>query len=94
MYGKENSNEMLNKKSHSREVVGVATTTNIISLMVNKKVRSNDPVEKAILRHFVKVSPQSMLGRVYRILEKSPFLLVIEDYPECKYYIYRKTLFF
>lgn len=89
------TNEVVNRKTsdismrltavnYFREVVGVATTTHIISMMVNKKVEANDPVEKAILRHFIKVSLQSILGLVYSILEKSSFLLVIEKNLESK----------
>lgn len=53
-------------------------------MIVNKKVKENDPVEKAILRHFAKVSLESIVGLVFSILEKSSFVLVIEKNSESK----------
>lgn len=57
-------------------VIGMATITNLMSLMINNKVQANDPISKAINKKFIRVTPDSILGLVARVLEKEPFVLV------------------
>lgn len=57
----------------------MATITNIMSLLVAKKVQANDPISKAIVSKFRKVSPNTNLGLVSRILETEPYVLVTSE---------------
>lgn len=60
-------------------LIGMATMTNLMTMLVNSKVQPNDPISKAIARQFRKVTPDSTLGLVSRILEKDSFVLVVQD---------------
>ncbi|KAF2881622.1 hypothetical protein ILUMI_24565 [Ignelater luminosus] len=60
-------------------LMGMATMTNLMTMLVSSKVKPNDPISKAISKQFRKVTPETNLGLVSRILEKDSFVLVIQD---------------
>lgn len=57
----------------------MATITNIMSSLVRSQVKSNDPISDALVKQFRKVSPETTLGLISRILEKDSFVLVTKQ---------------
>ncbi|XP_053681678.1 uncharacterized protein LOC128732453 [Sabethes cyaneus] len=60
-------------------VRGVVHLPNLVAKMVNCMVKPTDPASRAIFKQFVKVNRECTVGKVARILEKDPFVLVTEE---------------
>ncbi|XP_065083875.1 cystathionine beta-synthase-like [Ochlerotatus camptorhynchus] len=58
---------------------GVVYLANLIGKLLNGMVQPTDPVYRAIFKQFVKIDRNCTMGRVARILEKDPFVLVTES---------------
>lgn len=50
---------------------------NLMSKIINSNIQATDTVGKALYTQFTKINEDTTLGRVSRILEKDPFVLVI-----------------
>lgn len=74
--------------------MGMATMTNLMTMLVSTKVKPNDPISKAIAKQFRKVTPETNLGLVSRILEKDSFVLVVQDQEQGKSYRISNNLHF
>ncbi|XP_058834881.1 cystathionine beta-synthase-like [Topomyia yanbarensis] len=59
-------------------IKGMVYLPNLMSKLLNRLASPSDPVSKAIFKQFVKVDRSDSLGHVSRILEKDPFVLVIQ----------------
>ncbi|XP_026470149.1 cystathionine beta-synthase [Ctenocephalides felis] len=60
-------------------IVGMVTMGNLMNRIVGLKNKPQDPVEKALYKQFRKITLDTTLGRVSRILEKEPFLVVVHN---------------
>ncbi|XP_058445428.1 cystathionine beta-synthase-like protein [Malaya genurostris] len=59
-------------------VQGVVYLTNLMGKLVNNSAKPTDPSSRAIFKQFVKVNRECTLGRVSRILEKDPFVIIVD----------------
>nr|XP_022904478.1 cystathionine beta-synthase [Onthophagus taurus] len=66
---------IMDKKS----VVGVATITTIMNAFVAGKIKLSDPVKLAMEKKVFKVSPDTSLGMMSRILEVEPYVIVVKS---------------
>jgi cystathionine beta-synthase len=70
--------------STSGNVKGMATINYLVTRMLNFGLKATDAVNKAVFNKFSKVSLETSLGRLSRILEKDPYVLVTQNQKECK----------
>lgn len=63
---------------------GMATINHLINRMLNFGLKSTDTIDKAVFKKFPKVTLDTSIGRLSRILEKDPYVLVIQKQKECK----------
>ncbi|XP_046402229.1 cystathionine beta-synthase isoform X2 [Ischnura elegans] len=63
----------------SGAVLGMVTMGNLMSLMVHSRAKPGDEVQKVLYRQFKKVSMDTTLGRLSRILEGDHFVLVVHS---------------
>lgn len=61
-----------------RILVGMVTLTNLMSTIVKGKIQPNDPVNGAMMKQFSRVTKESSLGLISRILEKDSFVVVVD----------------
>jgi len=59
------------------EVLGVATAGNLMSKIVQNRVKSTDPVKKVLFSQFKKVALQTELGSLSQIFNNDHFALVV-----------------
>ncbi|XP_059478512.1 cystathionine beta-synthase [Neocloeon triangulifer] len=60
-------------------ILGVVSTGNMMTRLVNHKIKPEDKVASILYRQFRKIKADTILGRVSHILEKDPFALVVDD---------------
>lgn len=58
-------------------ILGGVTLSNLLSQFVSLNLKQTDPVRKAIYKKTIKITPETHLGKVGRILEVEKFVLVI-----------------
>lgn len=63
---------------HDGAIKGMVYLPNVMSKLLNRLAKPCDPVSKAIFKLFVKVDRTDCMGHVSRILEKDPFVLVVQ----------------
>ncbi|EGD77014.1 cystathionine-beta-synthase [Salpingoeca rosetta] len=63
--------------SETGQVLGMMTEGNLMSMLVKKRVTKDDPVSKVLYKSFKQVPTTATLGRVSRLLDKEPFVLVM-----------------
>lgn len=63
----------------SRTIEGVTSATPLMKYLVNGKVQAEDEVLKTIHKTFIRVTPDTNLGRVSRILESEAYAVVVES---------------
>lgn len=63
----------------------MVTMGNLMNRIVNMKAKPTDKVTQVLYSQFRKISLDTSLGRVSRILEKDPFVLVVHSQRQCKY---------
>ncbi|VEN40179.1 unnamed protein product [Callosobruchus maculatus] len=61
-------------------IIGVVTLQNLMTALVETRIKPNESVEKLISRIFPKVYKTTNLGVVSRILEKEPYCLLLESH--------------
>lgn len=76
-----------------RNLKGVATLSHLMNCIVSKKVEFSDPIEKALFKQFRRVDVNTSLGKVSRILEKEPFVVVVTKSESGNYLIQTPTYF-
>ncbi|XP_058445427.1 cystathionine beta-synthase-like protein [Malaya genurostris] len=59
-------------------IKGMVYLPNLMSKLLNRLASPSDPTSKAIFKQFVKIDRSDNLGHVSRILEKDPFVLVVQ----------------
>jgi len=59
--------------------LGVVSTGNMMTRLVNHKIKPEDKVADVLFRQFRKIKSSTSLGQVSHILEKDPFALVVDD---------------
>lgn len=64
---------------------GMATINFLLNKMLNSNLKGTDTIDKAVFKKFTKVHLNTSIGRLSRILEKDPYVLVTrEPQKECK----------
>jgi cystathionine beta-synthase len=63
---------------------GMATINYLVSRMLNFGLKQTDTIDKAVFKKFSKVTLDTTIGRLSRILEKDPYVLVMQKQKECK----------
>ncbi|KAL9696389.1 hypothetical protein quinque_015674 [Culex quinquefasciatus] len=58
---------------------GMVYLSNLIGKLLNGMVKPTDPVSRAIFKQFVKVDRECCVGKAARILEKDPFVLIVDS---------------
>lgn len=62
---------------------GMATINFLVNKMLNFNLKATDTVDKAVFKKFTKVNLNTSIGRLSRILEKDPYVLVTQSQKEC-----------
>ena len=62
---------------------GMATINFLLNKMLNSNLKATDTIDKAIFKKFIKVNLNTSIGRLSRILEKDPYVLVTQSQKEC-----------
>ncbi|XP_065339459.1 cystathionine beta-synthase-like protein [Cloeon dipterum] len=76
---KETGFDYLPVVDESGTIIGVVSTTNLTNRLVNHKLKVDDKLTSVLVRQFRKVKPSTNIGHVSHILEKDPFVLVVDD---------------
>lgn len=63
---------------------GMATINYLVSRMLNFGLKGTDKIDKAVFKKFSKVTLDTSIGRLSRILEKDPYVLVTQKQKECE----------
>lgn len=63
---------------------GMATINFLVNKMLNANLKPTDTIDKAVFKKFSKVNLNTSIGRLSRILEKDPYVLVTQEQKECK----------
>lgn len=63
---------------------GLATVDNIMRKILDKSLKFSDPITKGMVTKFIRIDTEATLGKLSRILEKSPYVAVIEKQDICK----------
>lgn len=63
---------------------GMATINFLVNKMLNASLKATDSIDKAVFKKFTKVNLNTSIGRLSRILEKDPYVLVTQAQKECK----------
>ncbi len=74
-----------------RTIVGVATLGSLKSKVLKGKVSLQDPVRNATYNTFHKVTLDTTLEKLDRILDKEHFALVVHSQRLCKYLYLKKV---
>ena len=64
---------------------GMATINLLVNKMLNAGLKATDTIDKAIFKKFSKVNMNTSIGRLSRILEKDPYVLITQQQKECKF---------
>lgn len=67
---------------------------NLMNRIVNAKAKPTDNVSQVLYSQFRKITLDTSLGRVSRILEKDPFVLVVHSQRQCNVTLLFFHLFF
>ncbi|EGD77032.1 cystathionine-beta-synthase [Salpingoeca rosetta] len=76
---REGFDQMPSSARQGAQVLGMMTEGNLMSMLVKKRVTKDDPVSKVLYKSFKQVPTTATLGRVSRLLDKEPFVLVISE---------------
>ncbi len=68
----------------SSEILGVATLGSLGTKVLKGKIQATDPVEKATYKTFEKVTLDTTLEKLDRILDKEHFALVVHTQRLCE----------
>jgi len=60
-------------------VKGIVTLDALLSNLISGTVNRNDCAEKTMIKQFTKITASTTLGKVSRILEKEPYVVVVND---------------
>lgn len=60
------------------KLTGVATTSHLMNKMLDSSLNLEGPISDALFKKFVKVNVKDTVGKLSRILEKEPFVVVVE----------------
>lgn len=63
---------------------GMATINFLVNKMLNSNLKPTDTIDNAIFKKFSKVNLNTSIGRLSRILEKDPYVLVTQEQKECE----------
>lgn len=63
----------------SGELQGMATVTFLMNKILDLSLDCSDIIEKSLFKKFIKITPDATVGRLSRILEKEPFVVVVAD---------------
>lgn len=63
---------------------GMATINFLVNKMLNANLKASDTIDKAVFKKFSKVNLTTTIGRLSRILEKDPYVLVTQSQMSCK----------
>jgi cystathionine beta-synthase len=69
---------------------GMATVNNIMCKILDRTLKLSDSISKALFKKIIKVKLDTTLGRVSRILEKEPYVVVIQKREICEFLIEKK----
>lgn len=64
--------------------MGMATINFLVNKMLNSNLKASDKINKAVFKKFTKVNLNTTIGRLSRILEKDPYVLVTQSQKECE----------
>jgi cystathionine beta-synthase len=64
---------------------GMATINYLVNRMLNFNLNASDSIDKAIFKKYTRVNLNTSLGKLSRILEKDPYVLVTQTQKECKF---------
>lgn len=65
-------------------IEGMATINNIMSKILDRSLELDDPISKALFKKFIKIKMDTTMGRLSRILEKEPYVVVVQKREICK----------
>jgi cystathionine beta-synthase len=69
-------------------IEGMATVNNIMCKILDRSVELNDPISKALFKKFIKIKMDTSLGKLSRILEKEPYVVVVQNREICELFYY------
>lgn len=75
---KSNNINQLPVIDHDGSIKGMVFLPNLMSKLLNRLAKPCDSVTRAIYKQFVKVDRNDCIGHISRILEKDPFVLVVQ----------------
>lgn len=61
------------------ELLGLATTSNIVDKILEENLKLCDPIEKVLFKKFVKISFDDSVGKLSRVLEKENFVVALSN---------------
>ena len=67
-----------------RTIKGMVTLGSLMSRLVSKKAEAKTPVQDVLYNQFKRVTLNTPLGKVSRILERDHFVLVVHNQRICK----------
>lgn len=63
---------------------GMATVNHIMCKILDRSLQLNDPISKGLFKKFLKIKMDTSLGRLSRILEKEPYVVVVQNREICE----------
>jgi cystathionine beta-synthase len=66
---------------------GMATINYLVNRMLNFNLKGSESIDRAIFKKFTRVNLNTSLGKLSRILEKDPYVLVTQTQKECKFLV-------
>jgi cystathionine beta-synthase len=64
------------------DIKGMATREHALNKLLNDKLSKNDPILRFIYKQYIKVGKETTLGRISRVLERQPFVVITEKQNE------------
>lgn len=74
----EKSNQLI-VSNDNVHVKGVVVLNVLMSNLISGAVKLTDFVEKAMIKHYVKVKSSATLGQLSRVLEKESYAVILDD---------------
>jgi len=75
----ENDLELLTVVGKEKNIVGALTLENIMPQLVSLNMKDDDIIRSAVYKKYIKVKPDTILGKIGRILEVETFVLIVDE---------------
>jgi cystathionine beta-synthase len=66
----------------SGKLLGLATVSNVMNKILERSLKASDPIEKGLMKKFVRISSEASIGKLSRILEKESFVVATVEEKE------------